>query len=439
MTLQRTLCHVVLAVGTVSATFLAVAEAEILDRIVAVVNEGVITQSEIDTRYQNFMLQVESQGVTGLPPENIIREQILERLILESIQLQEAETRGVVIDDETLTHAIEAYAQEGGMDMDELRRKLSDDGISYVQFREEIRRQMLLNRIQRAMVDRRVYLSEQDVREFRESPFFDEVASDEFRIGHILLLINNGRDSQKIKAAEEQAEEIIRQLREGADFGTMAINYSKASTALEGGDLGWRSAGEIPSLFNEQILSLEIGATAGPIRSPAGIHIIQLLDKRGASLEKAEQTLVRHILLEVTAILSEKDAEETLANIRQRIVAGEEFGELAKEFSDDSGTALVGGDLGWSDPSSLDPKFAEVMEATDIGHISEPFRSAFGWHILEVMDRRVRDMSEEALDQLAFQMLYQRWYDEKLEEWQKEIRDEAFVKMLMAPESQSQR
>lgn len=407
---------------------------ETLDAVAVIVNEGVITQSEIDARYESFLQQAAEAGVTDLPPKDVVMEQVVERLISESIQLQEAAFHGLVVDDEALTEWIRTFAEERDMELDELRADLESRGISYRAFRDDIRRQMLLEGIHRQIMRQRIFITQQDLRDFRNSPFFDVMASDQYHVGHILISAEGSMDSEEVKAAEAEALQVVRELRDGAEFAKLAINHSSASTALEGGDLGWRYAEEIPSLFAELVVEMKVGETSDPIRNSLGFHIVQLVDKRGASTSEAEQALVRHILVVPSTIKTKEEALEELTQVRQQLLEGADFAELAKEHSDDGGSALAGGELGWLDGSPpLDPIFAAVMFTTEVGEISEPFEGGLGWHILEVQDRRTADISEEAKDNMAWNALYQRRSGEAWQNWLKEVRDEAFVKIVRKP------
>ena len=248
-------------------------------------------------------------------------------------------------------------------------------------------------------------------------------------MGHILIAVDNEASPATVAKAEQEANSIYEQLKAGADFRQMAIAHSSDSRALEGGDLGWRKAGELPSLFAEQVFALEVGQTAAPIRSGSGFHIVQLLEKRGAGNEVVEQTLVRHILVKPSEIRSEADTQALIQQIHDRIVKGEDFAALARLYSEDPGSALAGGDLGWSEPEKFAQEFGDVMKETPTGKLSEPFHTKFGWHVLQVMDRRQHDMSEDARRNLAIRVLHNRRYEEELQEWLKEIRDEAYVEI----------
>ena len=404
---------------------------EEVDAIAAIVDDDVVLVSELLNRYELFVAQAKQTGATEIPPRETVLNQLMERLIVESLQIQEAERRGIIIDDETLTEAVTTFAGQNGMDLDGFQQSLAEEGVSYRSFREDIRREMLLSRVQRDMVNRQIYITEQDVADLRGSPFFKEWVSDQYRVGHILLRIEDPLSNVAVRAANDMAVDILGKLRIGEEFGKLAIAHSAGSTALEGGDLGWRRAAELPSLFSETVIELEIGETPDPITNSLGIHIIQLLDKRGASMQKELRTQVRHILVQPSEIKSEQLARSEIDRVRERLIAGEDFAELAREVSDDAGTALAGGDLGWRDSGDFVGEFRGVMDAIPENEISEVFRSQFGWHILEVLGRREEDMSQESLDDMALQILHTRRYDEKLEEWLKQIRDEAYVQIRL--------
>ena len=404
---------------------------EEVDAIAAIVDDDVVLVSELLSRYELFVAQAKQTGATEIPPRETVLNQLMERLIVESLQIQEAERRGIIIDDETLTEAVTTFAGQNGMDLDGFQQSLAEEGVSYRSFREDIRREMLLGRVQRDMVNRQIYITEQDVADLRGSPFFKEWVSDQYRVGHILLRIEDPLSNVAVRAANDMAVDILGKLRIGEEFGKLAIAHSAGSTALEGGDLGWRRAAELPSLFSETVIELEIGETPDPITNSLGIHIIQLLDKRGASMQKELRTQVRHILVQPSEIKSEQLARSEIDRVRERLIAGEDFAELAREVSDDAGTALAGGDLGWRDSGDFVGEFRGVMDAIPENEISEVFRSQFGWHILEVLGRREEDMSQESLDDMALQILHTRRYDEKLEEWLKQIRDEAYVQIRL--------
>ena len=401
-----------------------------LEAIVAVVDDDVVLASELMARLDTVRTSMIENNVQ-MPPSDVLINQIMERLIIENIQLQEAEKRGVTVDDETLARAVSSFADNNNMSMEEFRQTLAADGTNYRQFREEIRSELIITRLQRAMINRRISISEQDVQALLNSPFYQQMFSDEYRVGHIMRTLADDATDADAQAAMAQAQDLVQELRDGADFAQMAIAKSSASTALEGGDLGWRRAGELPTLFADAVLDMQVDNIVGPIASGATIHIIKLLDQRGAGTERMAQTNVSHILIRPSEIVTNEQAKTQAQAVYERIQAGEDFAALAREFSEDPASALNGGTLGWSTPDQFVPQFAQVMMAAGIGEVSTPFESEFGWHLLLVEDRREQDMSDEARRNMAMDLLFRRRFEEERQEWLKEIRDEAFVELRL--------
>jgi peptidyl-prolyl cis-trans isomerase SurA len=411
-------------------SFNVAADYQRLEAIVAVVDDDVVLASELMARLDTVRTSMIENNVQ-MPPSDVLINQIMERLIIENIQLQEAEKRGVTVDDETLARAVSSFASNNNLSMEEFRQTLVADGTNYRQFREEIRSELIITRLQRAMINRRISISEQDVQALLNSPFYQQMFSDEYRVGHIMrTLADDGTDADA-QAAFAEAEGFVKDLRDGAEFAQMAIAKSSASTALEGGDLGWRRAGELPTLFADAVIDMQVGDIVGPMASGATIHIIKLLDQRGAGTERMAQTNVSHILIRPSEIVTNEQAKTQAEAVYERFQAGEDFAALAKEFSEDPGSALNGGALGWSTPDQFVPQFAQVMMAADIGEVSTPFESEFGWHLLLVEDRREQDMSDEARRDMAMDLLFRRRFEEERQEWLKEIRDEAFVELRL--------
>jgi peptidyl-prolyl cis-trans isomerase SurA len=406
------------------------AEYQRLEAIVAVVDDDVVLASELIARLETVRRSIKENNLQ-LPPGDVLVNQIMERLIIENIQLQEAEKRGVTIDDETLARAVTEFAGSNNMTMEQFQQALAEDGTGYRQFREEIRSELTITRLQRAMINRRIAISEQDVQALLNSPFYQQMFSDEYRVGHIMRSLEGDASEGDKEAAIEEAAGLIEELRGGADFAQMAIAKSSASTALEGGDLGWRRAGELPTLFSDAVLDMQVDEIADLIVTGSSIHIIKLLGQRGAGTERLSQTNVSHILIRPSEILTMAQAKIQADDVYQLLQDGGDFAELAKEYSEDPGSALNGGTLGWSAPDQFVPEFAEVMASTEIGQISEPFQSEFGWHILLVQDRREQDMSDEARRNMAMDLLFRRRFEEERQEWLKEIRDEAFVELRL--------
>jgi len=406
------------------------AEYQQLDAIVAVVEDDVVLASELTSRLQTIREQFAANNAE-LPPQDILVSQLLERLIIENLQLQEAERRGVTIDDETLTRAVMGFAQQNGLSLEQFVEALAQDGMSYVEFREQIRREMMMQRLQRNIVNRRITINDSEIEALLNSPYYQQLLSDEFRVGHILLTWPENADDSAAEQALDRAQEIVAELRQGADFAQMAVANSASSNALEGGDLGWRKAGELPSLFAEQVLEMRPGEVADPIVTRGGVHIVKLLEQRGAGVRTEQQALLRHILVQPSEIRSEAETRALIDDIHRQLEEGADFAELAEEYSEDPGSALNGGNLGWTSGEEFVPAFREAMANTATGELSAPFRSQYGWHVLEVQDRREQDMSEEARRDMALQIVHQRRFDEELQEWLKELRDEAFVEVRL--------
>jgi len=399
-----------------------------LDYIVAVVDDDVVLASELISRIATVREQIVAQNAR-LPPEQVLYSQMLERLIMESLQIQMGARAGVRIDDATLTQSLAAIAQQNGMTLEQFQDVLAADGINYREFRDDVRREMTIQRVQRARVNNRVHITEEEIQAFLDSPVGRDVLSDEFRVGHILLLVPDNVAPADVAAAEAEAEEIRRELVAGADFRQMAITRSAGSRALEGGDLGWRKAGALPSLFADVVIELEPGETPPPMRSGRGFHIIQLLERRGVSNLMVQQGRVRHILVVPSEIRTRAETRDLIFEIRDRLIAGEAFEDLAREYSDDPSSALAGGDLGWSASNSFVLEFGTAMDNAEVGVVTEPFRSKDGWHILEVQERRDHDMSEEAMRNMAVRVLHTRRCEGELEIWLGEIRDGAYVEI----------
>ncbi len=425
----------VLMLVSLTSSLTANAVPQTLDYIVAIVDDDVVLASELVDRLKSVRAQMRSANMQ-IPPDKVLFNQMLERLIMESIQLQMGKRAGIRIDDESLTDALEGIAKQNKMTLEQFTAALAHDGMSYNDFRDEVRREMIIQRVQRGAVNRRIYLSDEEIDAFLASPLGQQTLSDEYRVGHILIAVDSNAKPETVAKAQAEANSIYDQLKAGADFRQMAIAHSSDSRALEGGDLGWRKAGELPTVFAEEVLGLKVGETAPPVRSSSGFHIVQLLDKRGAGTEVVEQAHVRHILVKPSEIRSEADTKALIDDIHRRLVAGEDFATLARLYSEDPSSALTGGDLGWVEPDKFAPEFADMMRATPTGKLSEPFHSKFGWHVLQILGRRQHDMSEDARRDLAIRVLHNRRYEEELQAWLKEIRDEAYVEIRVGSDGE---
>ncbi len=415
-----------------SALFATSASAQVrpLDRIVAIVDNDVVMQSQLDQRLREVQQTIEKRGAE-MPPLDVMQQQVLERLITENLQLQIGERSGIRIADEELNQALATIAQRNNMTLEEFRDALERDGLSLDTAREQIRREMVINRVRQRRIAERIQISNQEVENFLASDLGKLQLSEEYRLANILIPVPESSDSAAIQAAEESAADTWQQLQKGADFAQLAVSRSASENALEGGDMGWRKAAQLPPPFDTLVRELEVGEVTQPVRTPPGFIMLKLLDKRGGDTQVRDEVHVRHILIKPSQIRSEEESRRLIERLRDRIEAGEDFAELARNFSEDPGSALNGGDLSWIDPNSLVPEFREVMTNSANGQLSEPFQSQFGWHILEVLGRRATDASAEFREQQAVNLLRNRKYDEELQAWLRQIRDEAYVEVKL--------
>ncbi|WPP44782.1 peptidylprolyl isomerase [Pseudomonas sp. AN-1] len=416
-----------LALGALLLCGTAWAEVQPLDRVVAIVDNDVIMASQLERRLEEVQQNLARRGGEQ-PPREQLAQQVLERLIVENLQLQMGERSGIRIGDEELNQALATIAQRNNLSLEQFRAALARDGLSYDEAREQVRREMIISRVRQRRVAERIQVSDQEVKNFLASDLGKLQLSEEFRLANILIPLGEGASAQSIQDAERQAREIHAQLTRGADFARLAAARSGSENALEGGEIGWRKAAQLPPPFDSMIGALGVGEVTEPVRTPAGFIILKLLDKRGGdSGVLREEVHVRHILLKPSEIRSDAETRQLAERLYERLQGGEDFAALAKSFSEDPGSALNGGDLNWVEPGSLVPEFRQVMADSPVGRVSQPFRSPFGWHVLEVLDRRTSDASGEAREQQALNLLRNRKYDEELQNWLRQIRSEAYV------------
>jgi peptidyl-prolyl cis-trans isomerase SurA len=402
---------------------------EALNRIVAVVNDDVIVESELAAREAMIVDQLRQQHAQ-LPPRPTLRKQVLDRLVLENLQLQMAERTGIRVDDETLNASLRNLAKQNGMTLTEFREVLERDGFDYAAFREEFRDQIIMNRIRQEMVDKRVQVTEQEVDQLLATAASHNDQDREYRLAHILVSVPEAASPEQVQAARQRAEDILARLREGADFEQTAIAESDGQQALSGGDLGWRKTGQLPSFFSDTVGRLKQGQVSDLIRSPSGFHIIKIMDIRGGERHVVKQTHARHILLQADALVSESEVSSRMGQLRERIEQGEDFATLARSHSQDPGSASEGGDLGWITPGQMVPEFEKAMDQLQPGEISEPVESRFGWHLIQVLDRRERDDTREYRRNRAREAIRQRKADEELEIWLRRLRDESYIEYI---------
>ncbi len=397
-----------------------------VDRIVAVVNNEVITQFDLNDRMKVVLQQLKKQG-TPLPPADVLEKQLLERMITEQVQLQYAAETGVRVDDMQLDKTLERIAQNNGMSLDAFRSTLEKDGTPFTKFREEVRNEIILARLREREVDNRVMVSEAEVDNFLRTQATQLGGEDEFNLAHILIRVPEQASPEQLKEKRARAEQALADLRNGKDFSQVAAAYSDAPDALQGGVVGWRTGNRLPALFLEAVNNLQPGQASAVLRSPNGFHILKLLDKRGKDAKfVVQQTHARHILIKTNEAVSEAEAKNRLLQLKERLDNGAKFSELARLHSED-GSAAKGGDLGWISPGDTVPEFEHAMDALKPGQISEPVHTPFGWHLIQVLERRSEDVSQERQRLLARQEIRARKADEAYEEWLRQLRDRAYV------------
>jgi peptidyl-prolyl cis-trans isomerase SurA len=397
-----------------------------VDRIVAVVNDEVITQNDLSERVNLVVRQFQRQG-GQLPPADTLSRQILERMITDLMQVQLAKEGGIKIDDITLDRTIERIAQENNLSLTDFRAALERDGIRYPRFREDIRNEIMLARLREREVDNTIVVTDAEVETELARESRDKAGESEFRLAHILVTVPAQASPEQVEARRRRALMALAELRKGADFAQMAATYSDAPDAMQGGNLGWRASGRLPPLFLETLERIQPGEVSDILRSPNGFHLLKLLEKRGkAAAAGVQQTHVRHILLRAREGLSESEARERLQRLRERVVAGDDFAELARLHSEDA-SAAKGGDLGWVAAGDTVPEFERVMNSLKEKEVSPPVQTPFGWHLVQVLDRRSDELSEDRRKVLARQAIRARKADEAYQDWLRQQRDRAFV------------
>jgi peptidyl-prolyl cis-trans isomerase SurA len=402
---------------------------EEMDSIAIIVNDEVITRQQIENRFNDFKQQILLQG-QSLPDDELLKKQVIERMIVDSIQLQMAKLQGISLDDLSLNQALESIAKNNNTTLDGLRRTLTSKGISYENFREQTRRDIIIQQLQQRAIYSTVKVSPQEIDIFLEQQKQSgDQSNDKYHLAHILIATPEAASPEEVTGALNKAKQAIERIEKGENFSDVALRFSDGRQALQGGDLEWRSAAELPPLFLNTARQLEKGEVSRPLRSASGFHILKLIDKQTRSY-LVQQTHARHILIKTDQITSDTEARDTLLSIKQRLNEGEDFAALAEEYSQDPGSKNNGGDLGWASEGSFVPRFTQVMNSLNKGEISEPFKSQFGWHILQVLDRRKEDETEQRIRQKAEKAIQKRKADEELQLWLRRSRDEAYVEFI---------
>ncbi len=400
---------------------------EFVDGIAAVVNEGVVLKSELD-RQQDLIIQRATEQNMQLPPANILREQVLERLIVEEIQMQRASRIGIQISDQMLNAAIAQIAENAGVTFEQMPAIMANDGVDYAEYRRDMRRQMIMEQLRRIDVVNRISVSPREIERCVADLEDNAVVNSRYNLSHIFISVPSGATNEQFAAAEAEASDVYQQVGAGEDFASLAVRHSDGDTALEGGSLGWRPGDQLPTLFFDVVGDMAVGEVSRPIRAVSGYHLVKVNEVEGINQKsEVDQIKLRHILITPNEIIDDQTAKQRLDDALARISDGEDFGEIAKLLSDDPGSANTGGEMGWTNPGEFVPEFEEVASTADVGVISEPFRTRFGWHILEVLDRRTYDNTQDLKQSNCIQRVRNGKLNNETELWVRRIRDEAFV------------
>lgn len=413
--------------GLLALSMTLVNAEELIDKIVAVVDDGVVLESELQQRLDSIKKTLR-QNNTPLPPDSVLEPQVLERMVIDKLQAQMAEKAGIKVDEETLRTAVLQIAQRNNLSLEAFRKSLQAEGIDYADFVEQIRGEMIVGRLRSSQVGSQIKVSEREIQHYLETQSKAGGSRDEeYLLGHILIATPQAASPAQVQKAREKADKLLSDIKSGLDFKQASLSASDAELALSGGDLGWRKKAQIPTLFSEAVERMKQGDVEGPIRSPSGYHIIKLLGVKGAVSHTVTKTRVRHILIKPNEVLSDDEAKQKLLALKRRIESGEDFGAVARGHSDDKGSAVKGGELGWVQPGALVQPFEQAMAALPINKLSEPVQTQFGWHLIQVLERQEADDSSDFKKNQAREEIFKRKLEEETELWLRRIRDEAYV------------
>lgn len=407
----------------------AIAAPTPLDHIVAVVNGDVITANELDKRIDTISSQFKQKGTT-IPKASLLRKQVLDHMINEELQLQLAKINGIDVDAVTVDEALLNLAKGNNLTLSAFRESLQHEGYGYEDFRNDLKKELLIQRVEQRQLSGRIVITQREIAQRVEQlkKLNDEQV--QYHVGHILVALPENPTPAQISTKKKEADDLMKQLNQGASFEQLAISHSNDQQALEGGDLGWRHAGELPSLIAEQIANMKIGAVVGPLHNASGFHIVKLLDKKAETpVANIEQTHVRHILLQADPVTENDTLKKRISALRDKITAGADFAKLAKQYSEDPNSARNGGDLGWISPGQTEPAFEQMMNEMKVNQVSKVFQTSYGWHFLQVLGRREQNSSEDYLKELANRQIYQRKFQDALQNWIVQLRDEAHIEI----------
>jgi len=402
---------------------------EFLDGIAAIVNDGVVLKSQVIDQTKLIIERAsKAEPPMHLPPAPILREQLLEQLILKEIQLQRADRIGLQVSDQMLNEAIANIAKENHVKFEDMPALLAQDGVTYADFRRDLREQITLEQLKRIDVGQRISVSPREIEQCVADLEGNAAIESDYNLSHIMIAIPEPATTEDVAKARAKADEVYQKLKDGANFGEMAIRYSDAQTALDGGSLGWLKGDELPTMYTDTVVAMQAGEISKPFRSSSSFHIVKVNDVRSAvQHSEVNQVKVRHILITPNEIIDDATAKQELEDALKKIKNGEDFGELAKLMSDDPGSASLGGDLGWTSPGTFTPEFEAVVDKTKVGEVSEPFHTPYGWHILQVLDRRVYDNTEDLKKSKCVSRIRASKLEEETQLWLRRLRDEAYV------------
>lgn len=405
------------------------AYAEMLDHIIAIVEDDVVLEQELEQETYSIVQRMRATNVS-MPPAATLRRQVLEKLISDKLQKQLAEKAGITVSDEMLNSSVAEIARNNNMNPEEFRNELTRQGMAYKNFLDNVRNEIMINQLRARDIGARIKVTDQEVEHYLETQGKIGSESVQYHLGHILIAIKEGASASEIQAAKSKADDIVAKLRKGQDFTHTAVSNSDDDNALAGGDLGWRSLNDIPTIFADAASKMSTGEVSDPIRSPSGFHIIKLLDSKGADNHMVTKTEVRHILIKTNELIDDNEAQKRLLALKARIADGDDFAALARAHSDDKGSALKGGSLGWVNPGDLVKAFEDAMNGLAIKQISDPVQTQFGWHLIQVLDREKKDNSDEHQKNMAREAIRKRKIEEETELWLRRIRDEAYVEIF---------
>ncbi|MCG9964296.1 MAG: peptidylprolyl isomerase SurA [Shewanella sp.] len=426
--------HLIFALFALAISQPTMAAPQPLDRVAVQINDGIVLESEITNMIDTVKANAKAAN-QSLPSDSALRTQVIERLILTRLQLQMADRIGLHIGDLQLDQAIENIAREQKMTVAQMQQKIASEGISFSQYREQLREEITLGEIQRIQVQRRIQVSPQEITGLVKLIQEQGMKDVEYQIGHILIDVPNNPTSEQLEASSKRANAVLERLKSGEDFRRTAIASSSGPKALEGGIWDYMNINEMPTLFAEVINGAKKGDIIGPIKSGAGFHIIKIMDARGLQTKEIEEVRARHILLKPSPILSEDRAKAMLEQFLKQIRSGEaKFEDLARQYSEDPGSATKGGELGWAEPSIYVPEFAQTLNSLSPDQISEPFRTTHGWHITQLEERRKTDATDQFNTNRAHQLIFRRKFNEELQNWLDEMRADAYIEVFQ-PES----